>query len=770
MTNVFAQFHQQKPSEDGGEANVFAQFHQPRQPRPDEAPGMLESFARGAVSGATFGFDDELGMDKQRREAGRQANPWTTFAGEVVGAVVPMVAAGPVGAAARGAAVASRAAGGIVGTSGVKAITAATRAAEAVLAPGRVANLGQAAVQGAKVGAAQGALSGAGNADVREGDTLAQSLQRRAGGAVAGGATGAVLGPVVGAVGYGAGRAAQQVLGARAVANAETDDLTEGSLRAIGRGLERDRIEPADLIRQVRSEFPDDTATAGGRRYWGNRQPWTPQQVDEVVQRALAGEDAATISQALGGPGQRAVQTLLDEMATRSRGPVNLVDRAGMVRSGSGDNTQMTLRAAAATPGQGRSIAREELIERQIGANGRLQAAFDRLIGSGDYEGVAARHTDDLRVAADAAYGAARAAEAPFDLNPIVAPFMRRFGGQRGPVPEAVNAAIDSIMTQVPIRNQMTGAVVGNHLRPPQTLEQFINARQNISAAIEAANGRPSVQRPLIELRDALSAEVRRTNPLWGQANDLYRDGRAASDMLEAGARMSTRLNARTREGLTDFRAAQVAERRAVRAKDQAGAAAARAQQELFRVGLVRSLNDMLSNNQGTADLTRTLRLPGARSMLESVLGREKAVQLFRVIDAEHAMHRTYSSQFGSQTTPLKEAVDDLNWAPRFQASWNPSDWIGMAGEYAARRMNADRNTRMMPVMTDTNPLRQIAVLRALQNIQTVDDQWAQGAVRPAVASAGPIVNALVGEQNANWSKNYGYRQERRALGDRRDP
>src|SRR5262245_52515327 len=64
-------------------------------PRPaGPAPGLLESFRRGALEGATFGFEDELGLaDRERQELSRRTNPWIHFAGEVGGGFVPMALA-----------------------------------------------------------------------------------------------------------------------------------------------------------------------------------------------------------------------------------------------------------------------------------------------------------------------------------------------------------------------------------------------------------------------------------------------------------------------------------------------------------------------------------------------------------------------------------------------------------------------------------------------------------------------------------------------------
>ena len=159
--------------------------------------GLLESFGRGAVEGATFGFDDKLGMDKEKREASRKANPWTHFMGEMAGTVVPMVGSGGVGAAVKGPSLLARGA----------------RGAASLMTPAtEIRNVGQSVVQGAKLGSVYGGLSGAGHADVKEDDTLGEALGKRAIGAGIGATTGAALGAPLGAATHGASRLVGSVL------------------------------------------------------------------------------------------------------------------------------------------------------------------------------------------------------------------------------------------------------------------------------------------------------------------------------------------------------------------------------------------------------------------------------------------------------------------------------------------------------------------------------------------------------------------------------
>jgi hypothetical protein len=673
----------------------------------DEATATTQG-ALHAVSGGYAGspYDEALAYQRARDRAVDADYPALSTVGQIAGGLAS--------------------AGGALRQGGSMAAKMATAGPAALVAP--AATAGGRIAQGAGIGAGYGAVHGFGNSE--------GGVGHRAEGAVAGGLVGGAAGGVLTGVAEGVGRAFGHVAGSRAAARQETGSQNAGAMLAINRALERDRITPDDLMAQIRTELPRSSADDARLALGAPR-------VEQIVRLRTAGASTDDIATQI-GVGPATVRRYLGEMTERSRGPLNVTDRAGMVRTGSGDNMQMTLRAAAATPGEARSIAREQLMERAVGTNARLGQAFDRIIGSGDYDGVAARHADALRWAGDTAYEAARQAEEPFDLAPIVNLWTRAYGNQRGPVPEAVNTALDGMMSQVPIRNQVNGMVIGNRLVPPRTLEQFINARQNLSASIEAARAQPSVQRVLIRMRNEMSDEVRRTNPQWGVANDIWRDGKAAEGALEAGARMALRLNAQTRDGLEEFTAAQRALRQAQPSRDNPGnpvaAAAAQARIDLFRVGLVRALNDNLANTNTTNDLTRTLRLPAARQILGTVLGRNEANRMLRVIDAEHAMNRTYASQFGSQTTPLKEAVDDLNWAPKMSSALdllNLAKALDVAGTMVSSRYNAGRNARMMPLLTETDPIHQLDLLRALQGVTAARHQARQFPQRAGMIGAG---------------------------------
>jgi hypothetical protein len=198
-----------------------------------EDPGLLESFGRGALSGAMFGFEDEAGVaDKYRQARSRAANPWTHFAGEIAGGLAPMAAAAVLPTGAGQAAAAGRAA------------SLAARGAGLVrraLVPGEIGTLAQAAGQGAKLGAVYGGLSGAGHADPSSSDTLADAAIKRTIGAAQGAGTGVLIGAPTGGALHGASRALGSGL------NRMLPDLAE--LRAAAQTPELQGIR--DLVRQA---------------------------------------------------------------------------------------------------------------------------------------------------------------------------------------------------------------------------------------------------------------------------------------------------------------------------------------------------------------------------------------------------------------------------------------------------------------------------------------------------------------------------------------
>lgn len=722
--------------------------------RPDDI-GLLESFGRGAVEGATFGFDDKLGFSKDRREQSRKANPWTHFAGEIVGGIAPIAASGGAGAGLRAGAAVADAAGL---TRLARAGTGIASGVEAAFLPGKISGIGTAALQGSKLGAVSGGLSGAGHADVNDYDTAGEAAYKRGMGALTGTAVGTALGAPIGVAGHAIGRAAQHTLGARAAADAETKAPMQGALRAIQRGLERDRVTPDQLVSQIRAELPASSADSARRKL-------TPEMVETLVERANRGDAPSDIAATL-GVAEDTVRKYMSEISERSIGPLNLIDRAALARPGAGENTQWTMRAAANTPGEARGIAKENLLERQIGALGRIQQNVGQFVGTLDFDTAAANHASKLEQASEKAYGTAKAASDAIakgggrplgDLEKVVKGHLDEYIGDTGERADAVRKIIGQMFPE-------TTPASGNLMMPPD-LTRFIRSRGKLRGAIDVAQreGNSDVISGLVKLKKDIDAEVSTANPAWWQANQIYRDGKAAEDAMEAGANMSLRLGNPTRENMEFFRtAAQMkadglkARAAATKAKDAAAVEtangrieAADATMDLYRVGLARSINDRIMNSSETANLVREMLLPAAQQNLREILGNKAADEFIRRLRAERSIVGTFQSLFGAQTQPLKAATDDLNWAQNFTGSWHNLG-LGKAAQlvaqWHARSMGEARNNAMLPLMVETDPTKQLQLLRSLQRIDKARQIGDQTIRRPAIASSGTIANASTAE------------------------
>lgn len=678
--------------------------------------------ARAAWQGATLSFGDEINAAARagysaltgdqdfgsaydnalndERDAYREfsdENPVTSFVAGLAGGIAPAIAA--------------------PGLAGVRYLQAAKTA-------------GQAAQRGAAVGAGYGAVSGFGSGG---GETAGEGLGNRLASGVVGSALGAGLGAGGGYVGH---RVGEAIAGAKQ-ARAEVDQ-SGGAYNAAAKALGRDRVDPADLrdtmLPKVGTKVSKDVAA-------------------DIVRLADSGQDQAAIAKQTGlspktvGSYQRSFRELNET-------PLTIVDRAALASPGSGQNVQWSMRAAAATPGEARTQAAERLTERQVGQSGRLVDAFQKYIGDGDLEGRIAQLQETVRNQERAAYKAAYASEQPFDLMPVVNNWNQRIAKDRGPLGRALGEAVDAFFDETQVQNQMgTGSF--KRLDIAKNLQRFQQGKENLDYLIEQSfkDGRATrLTRMLTQLKGDLMGEVRKTNPAWSQANDLFADGRAADKALTAGEALATTMGSKSREALKSF--------------DKMDAT----QKELFRQGFSRMLQDRAINKPDGHDVTAQLRTGAARGIIRRVMDRGSAPSglskkdanawnaarrqersnadaLLRVINEEAAGTRTFRAlQGGSQTTPLKEAIEDLN-APAYLTSalsyLNPRALGQEVLSQVARRVYSGRNSALMEMLTETNPVKQMEVLEAIQRYSAARSSGGSA----ADTLIAPVTNSLIAEQ-----------------------
>ena len=287
---------------------------------------MAESFGRGALSGATFDFDDDIGLsDKAAKAAAKKANPWTHFAGEVVGSLAPMAAAAPL-AAVRGTGLLARGARGV----------------GSALNPARTETLGQAALQGAKVGVTYGALSGAGHADIKDADSFADAAVKRLVGAGLGAGAGAVLGPAAGALGHGASK-------------------------LIGAGMNRLSPELQDIV--AAASAPETQGVRDLARY--------------ARYDGYTTDDFARLRTAMNDPAQAHRYEGLNLLEALEVQGMRAMPHTGELKPGVkvSPNLSDAAQDAANTQGEGRQLAREAWATRNQEMGAKVTADVDQMFG-----------------------------------------------------------------------------------------------------------------------------------------------------------------------------------------------------------------------------------------------------------------------------------------------------------------------------------------------------------------------------------------------------
>lgn len=325
--NMFAEFAgepgakavaEPKPAADG---NMFAEFATPK-------VGLWDSFMTGNIEGASFG----VAGDREHREASRKANPWTHFMGEVTGSIAPMAAAtllptgaGQVAAAGRGANLLSKGAGLV----------------RSALVPGEAATLGQAALQGSKIGGVYAGLSGAGHTEVKDGDGVGDVLARAGGNALKHGALGTVVGAPLGVAGYGASK-------------------------AVGAMLNRTMPELKDVARAASAE--------------------DLQGISDVVRHAgydgYAIDDFMALRKALNDPAQAHKYADLNLIEALQTTPLKAMQGTGELKpvTAVSPNLRDMAQDFAATQGKGRQEAVESFATRKNETGAKLQGDIDELV------------------------------------------------------------------------------------------------------------------------------------------------------------------------------------------------------------------------------------------------------------------------------------------------------------------------------------------------------------------------------------------------------
>jgi len=266
-------------------------------------------------------------------------------------------------------------------------------------------------------------------------------------------------------------------------------------------------------------------------------------------------------------------------------------------------------------------------------------------------------------------------------------------------------------------------------------------------------NGAHTEAAELKQLRDALRERMRTAVPEYGEYLDTYSDISSMRDALAAG-RGGVMPNGRgTVKGFDQLDPEQIA-------AGQAGRSTA--EQELYRVGVARNLDDTVRSTRETAaPANRILNTPESIAQLEATgVTPENVGKLTTAVRQERQLDRLHGELTGAQTDARLAARADADAGVSGQTPFNPTSpvsWLAFFGRKAAGavdlRRNAAINEAALPRLLAQDPA---AIQRTIQELVAAGRQQEADILRRAAqsklagAGLGNIIGAPVSLQEGN--------------------
>ncbi len=678
--------------------------------------GLRPRIAAAVETGAVSGPEYEAAKKAQwaKDDAYAKENPVTAFALEAAGSVPTML---------------------VPGMGGARIAQAAARGGQATQGLGRGARMARALGVGAEIGTvgqeagALGLKSAALTACIgsRE-NSLPGRLQDAA---------------VAAPIGYAGGRALNAIGSRFAGAAEDIRDMNLvggtgefGALTALRRGIDRDGLTTNDIRNAIipnmgRSQITPQAQQTILRSYSAAiNAGQTEQQA-----RAAARQAYSQVASVAPDTADDHVRNLLNTYQEQNQIPLAL-DEAARLAGGSGQNLQWTRRAAQASAGPGRETAMRAIHDRQQDIIPAVRNRVTDTLGDPDLETYAADLVRRNRAAESAIYGASRAQEQPFDLSRVFDE-VQATHAFRGGKAQQIMAEAARIMRGDPLPD-------GSYQR--HTLDTYIQARDQLGDLIEEsmitnpATGQQrgtTATRALMDLKTKMDEVVGNANPRWLEANTLTRGGRSAEQALGDAARMKlTGGDAHTRRVVNDVQRIRAEIARLGRGnaannpQNQARRQLLETQLEAYRTGFARAIHTGLSELGDTHDVSKLFMKggrdspDGVRRVVRVMMG-DEADDFMRMIERAQIATTTLRQTQGSQTTPLREAIDEMNNEGNVAAGlrgigylMNPRQMASDVTEAISNRLNADRNAALLRRYSTTteNPDAFMGILDELDN------------------------------------------------------
>lgn len=583
----------------------------------------------------------------------------------------------------------------------------------------------QGALQSAKVGAGYGAAAGAAQGEGGVGQRAVEAAKGAGVGAVAAPAISHVAVPLASRT-IGAGKDAFNYAN-QAVRNAMNPE--QAAINNVADRMVTQGINPA----AVRAEIaPKLSSNLLGRNF-------TEDQLADIVSRGLKGESTTDIGRAY-GLHKDTVKSYLDKFREANPTERNLLDISTDM-AGDGNAKPLTRLARAAHSLSDDGEAAQRLMTRQQTQAGRVSNIIDQSAGGRNFDDEITRLSDVVSTQARKAYATAEANAQPFDLKPVIGKYRRMAFGRAGELREKTEQAVDLFFE--PVMNPTTGTVqkLG---QPIADMKRFQAARQDLDQMIARSmqDGKPTpLTRNLTQLRQDVTATVRKANPELAKADDLFSGAKSSEKLLESGAQLTGRLGAPSRQLLQGFEKL------------------APEQQELFRIGFLRSLQDKAANVRDGAAVANQFNSPAVRDTIERIFPKtqkdvyKRGQDLIKFLKQEATTTRVKNEVLsGSRTAELGSDMDKAMQGAQTAADLATGQVFKVIQNLGTRltsQIGEKGSKEVLNVLTETDPAKLLPILNKLaQAAQTTQQRQAYvTAIRELRAKSLPGVSAAVGQE-----------------------
>lgn len=502
---------------------------------------------------------------------------------------------------------------------------------------------------------------------------------------------------------YGGVRSAAQY-GNRTVRNARNpeqaaiDTIAE---RGVGAGVDWDAMRAAALADAEGN--PLLSAQLRGRGI-------TEEGLADIISRSMRGETAADIGRAH-GIAPRTVQAYVTRYQNANPTPMNPIDfTKEMIGEGGASPITRLGRAAYSLAGDDSGEAAQRLVGRQETQPGRVSNIVQRSVAGGDFEATRDAGLTTLRNEADAAYRQFyQEPELAIDqLDDLMRdPLFRRANiqAQRQERVEIIRRNQEAAR-QGRAPEPVPEVDPGNQIFTPQQLDLI---QRQLRIASEGFASNPNSARHARNLREVFLDRIEDHYPTF---RDIRRNYATAlgefgeEGALEAGAALTTRLGAPTREALRGF--------------DQMTPA----QQELFRLGFARKLMDDAANPQIGGAIANKFNTTAVREIVERLYPRgdrqlyRQGQQLLRDLRREATTTRTKNDvMVGARTAELGSDMGRMMEGAQTAADVATGRW-GKLLENLSTRLSTQIGRRgaqeVLRILTETDPAELLPTLNRL--------------------------------------------------------